>query len=215
MDKFTEGIAFIMEGKTEKVFYKCFLDYIRATNPDIDFVREVSEDGEIYFIWSTLVKRILIKIFVVGTISQITNSGSWFANKCTKKIKIPWSVYLCYDTDASTAEISKFYEGDWKLLRRALKRAHAVNIVDLAASADIEDIMLYDLEGVCRFLKISVPEKIVGRKGKAKMKMLHRSCGQTYHEAEKALPLIEALDFNKIMEKSPIDLKRLKQHLLE
>ena len=161
MDKFTEGIAFIMEGKTEKVFYKSFLDYICASNPDIVFTKETSEDGEIYFVWSNPIKRIIIKIFVVGTISQITNSGSWFANKCSKKIKVPWSVYLCYDTDSSTAEISKFYEGDWKLLRTTLKKAHAKNIIDLAASANIEDIMLCDIEGVCRFLNIPIPEKIV------------------------------------------------------
>ena len=215
MDKFTEGIAFIMEGKTEKVFYISFLDYICASNPDIEFVKGISEDGDIYFVWSSLTKRIIIKIFVVGTISQITNSGSWFANKCSKKIRVPWSVYLCYDTDSSTADISKFYEGDWKLLRTALKKAHADNIIDLAASADIEDIMLYDIEGICKFLRIPVLREIPGRKGKAKMKMLYRSCGLTYHEAERALPLIESLDFNKIMEKGPIDLKGLKAHLLE
>ncbi len=215
MDKFTEGIAFIMEGKTEKVFYKSFLDSICISNPNIKFGKEYSDDGEIYYVWSTISKRIIIKVFVVGTISQITNSSSWFANKCAKKIKIPWTVYLCYDTDSSSAEISKFYEGDWQLLRRELIKAHATKVIDLAASADIEDIMLYDLEGICRFLNIAVPEKLVGRKGKAKMKMLHRNCGLTYHEAERAMPLIKSLDFNKIVEKGPIDLRILKQHLLE
>lgn len=75
--------------------------------------------------------------------------------------------------------------------------------------------MLCDLEGVCKFLGIPVPEKLVGRKGKAKMKMLYRSCGLTYHEGERALSLIQALDFEQIMEKGPIDLSGLKQHLLE
>lgn len=85
----------------------------------------------------------------------------------------------------------------------------------MAASADIEDIMLCDLEGVCRYLSIPVPENVSGRKGKAKMKMLHRSCGATYHEAEKALPLIESLDFSKIMEKQLVDLQGLRNHLLK
>ena len=41
-------------------------------------------------------------------------------------------------------EISKFYEGDWAILRSSLKRA--TQIFDIAASADIEDIMLIDLK---------------------------------------------------------------------
>lgn len=215
MDKFTEGIAFIMEGKTEKVFYKCFLDHISTSNVNIKFDKEFSDDSEIYYTWLSPSKKIIIKIFVVGTISQITHSASWFANKCSKKMKIPWTVYLCYDTDSPNVEISKFYEGDWKLLRADLTKAHATKIIDLAASADIEDIMLCDIEGICNFLNIPVPEKLIGRKGKAKMKRLHMSCGLTYHEADRALPLIRALDFNKIMQKGPIDLKVLKQHLLE
>lgn len=57
MDKFAEGIAFIMEGKTEKVFYKCFLDYICITNANIKFDREFSDDGEIYYTWSSSNKK--------------------------------------------------------------------------------------------------------------------------------------------------------------
>lgn len=75
--------------------------------------------------------------------------------------------------------------------------------------------MLYELEGICEYLHIPIPEKLEGRKGKAKMKSLHRSCGATYHEGEKALSLIKALDFKKILEKAPIDLEALKQHLLK
>lgn len=106
MTDFTEGIAFIMEGKTEKVFYKCFLEYICKSHPENNFYKENSEDGEVFFVWENSEKKIMIKFYVVGTISQITNSGSWFANKCANKIKIPWSVYLCYDTDSSDNEIS-------------------------------------------------------------------------------------------------------------
>ncbi len=132
MDIFTKGFAFIVEGETEKVFYISFLEYIVASASDIEFVKMVGEDGETYFIYTSPNKKIIIKFFVVGTISQITNSGSWFENKCSKK-----------------------------------------------------------------------------------MKMLYRSCGLTYHEGERALSLIQALDFEQIMEKGPIDLSGLKQHLLE
>lgn len=101
---------------------------------------------------------------------------------CSKKHKIPWTVYLCYDTDSSSSNISKFYEGDWKILRQELENSKATTIVDLAASADIEDIMLYDIESVLTFLGIAMPVKLVGRKGKAKMKALYRKAGRAYHE---------------------------------
>lgn len=88
-------------------------------------------------------------------------------------------------------------------------KAKAEEIIDLAASADIEDIILTDLSGVCAYLGIDVPEKLSGRKGKAKMKALYRSCGNTYHEGDKAETMIESLNFQRIVDYSPLDLEKL------
>jgi hypothetical protein len=118
-------------------------------------------------------------------------------------------VFLCYDTDSAEYDISKFYRDDWKILRKDLAKAKAEEIIDLAASADIEDIILTDLAGVCAYLGIQIPEELFGRKGKAKMKALYRSCGNTYHEGDKAEAMIEELDFQKIIDCSPLDLKKL------
>ena len=199
MENYTEGIAFILEGTTEKVFYKAYLDYLLTLDSDASLVRDISaEDGEINFWWSSSNKKVLIKFYVVGTITQIVHSGKWFLNRCYKKYKIPWTVYLCYDTDSSNANISKFYEGDWKNLRQELEKAKAELVVDLAASADIEDIMLYDIESILTFLNIPMPAKLAGRKGKAKMKFLYRNAGKTYHEGDRAKDMIEKLDFSKL-----------------
>ena len=65
---------------------------------------------------------------------------------------MPWKVFLCYDTDSSEYDITKFYQDDWKLLRKDLIKAKTEEIIDLAASADIEDIILTDLSGVCAYL---------------------------------------------------------------
>lgn len=93
------------------------------------------------------------------------------------------------------------------------KKAKAKEIIDLAASADIEDVMLVDLEGICEYLGIPVPRELKGRKGKAKMKALYRSCGNTYHEGEKSADMVESLDFQKIIAKGPIDLNRLENEM--
>lgn len=212
--EFTKGIAFILEGATEKVFYRSFLQWLAENNEGCSFDKiENTDIGEIAFEWKSGDGSVLIKFNIVGAVTQLIHSGKWFANTCARKYKIPWQVFLCYDTDSPDKDISKFYEDDWKLLRDELKKAKAKEIVDLAASADIEDVMLVDLEGICKYLGIPVPTEHKGRKGKAKMKALYRSCGNTYHEGEKSADMVESLDFYKIINEGPIRLDVLRDSL--
>jgi hypothetical protein len=188
LGEYTRGIAFVLEGATEKVFYRAFLKWLAEQN-NCSFVRgDNLDNGDIYFEWDNGAETILVKFNIVGTVTQVSHSGKWFANKCTGKYKMPWKVFLCYDIDSAEYDISKFYQDDWKLLRKDLIKAKAEEIIDLAASADIEDIILSDLPGVCAYLGIEVPDKLSGRKGKAKMKALYRSCGNTYHEVIRPKP---------------------------
>lgn len=213
-NEFIRGIAFIVEGATEKVFYRNFLQWLADNNENCSFNKIDNPDiGEIAFEWLSGEESILIKFNVVGTVTQVVHSGKWFTNTCAKKYKIPWQVFLCYDTDSPDKDISKFYEGDWKLLRDELKKSKAKEIIDLAASADIEDVMLVDIESICKYLGITAPKELKGRKGKAKMKALYRSCGNTYHEGDKAENMIKSLDFQKIIKEGPIDLKKLENNI--
>lgn len=204
------GIAFICEGATEKYFYINLLEYYSQKFHHISITRiEDSVLNDIYYEIISKEFKILIKFNNVGTITQIKNSYIWFQNKCLKMHKIPWHVFLCYDTDEYCENITKFYEGDWKNLRKQLSSKWVRSINDLAASADIEDIMLTDISGVCSFLGISVPEIIKGRKGKAKMKFLFRSVNATYHEGERAVPLIKSLNFDVITSNTQINYRGL------
>ncbi len=50
MDNYTEGIAFILEGATEKVFYKAYLEYLSALDEKTSLIRnKLTDDGEIIF----------------------------------------------------------------------------------------------------------------------------------------------------------------------
>lgn len=212
---YTEGFAFILEGATEKVFYKNLLIYLQSLDSNVVMQKEMEQDsGDIIYIWSNRERRVIIKTYVVGTITQLVHSGKWFANRCAKKYKLPWKVCLCYDTDSPSGEICKFYEGDWERLRNELEKSKAKEVIDLAASADIEDVLLYDLEGICNYLHITVPDYLPGRKGKAKMKALYRSCGATYHEGEKAEQMIKTLDMDKIIRCSPLGLQRIVDYFI-
>lgn len=86
----------------------------------------------------------------------------------------------------------------------------------MAANADIEDIFLTDLPGICRFLGLETPkpEKIIGKKGKSKIKRLFKIAGTTYHEGTKAKNLIDALNMEYIIENAPVKLKEIQQILL-
>ena len=82
-----------------------------------------------------------------------------------------------------------------------------------AKEFDHEIIIIGDTDKINEALKDAagrhIPENISGRKGKAKMKALYRSCGNTYHEGERAGEMIDSLDFQRIVEKSPLELKRI------
>lgn len=145
---FRRGVALILEGATEKVFYRSFIQWLAEKNKGCSFNKiDNLNVGESAFVWTSGKESVLIKFNVVGAVTQVIHSGKWFANTCAKKYKIPWQVFLCYDTDSSDKDISKFYKDDWKILRDELKKAKARGIIDLAASADIEDVMLVDIRG--------------------------------------------------------------------
>lgn len=92
----------------------------------------------------------------------------------------------------------------------------AESVTDLAASADIEDIMLCNLEDVLVFLNLPADAPLPkGRMGKVRMKRLFRmvAVNHPYHEAEKARPLIQALDMGKIAERAPLPLSKFESTL--
>lgn len=106
--------------------------------------------------------------------------------------------FLCYDTDSHHADVTKFYEGDWLILREKLK-ARNVEVIDLAARAMIEDIFLYDISGICTFL--GIPKQAISRggNGKTTVKQFFRKFGKVYHEGERAEGLIWRLDMDHII----------------
>lgn len=219
VDCFEKGIAFILEGDTEKVFYLSLLKHLCKKYNDISLQKQTDPNsGEILYVLGNSAHKVLIKFNIVGTISQITNSGSWFEKRCYGQHKnLKWTVFLCYDTDNYTPNISKFYEDDWKELRKSISKRKACSIIDLAAQADIEDIMLVDSDGVFSFLGIAPTAIPSGSKGKLKMKKIFRLKGPgcAYHEGVRAEPLINSLDFDKIISISPVPLNLIQQECFE
>lgn len=209
--EFDKAIAFILEGDTELEFYLRFVAFLCEKH---GYAIEHSADEYTYEPIDVIKKengdKILVKYDVVGTISSMNKSAVWFKTQCRRNYQTNWCVCLCYDTDDYTEDVTRFHEGDWLQLRTKLKGANP--IIDMVASADIEDIMLLDMEGICGYLEAdiaNVPDKLPGSKGKKKMKNLFRLFGYTYHEGCRAQSLIETLDMQLLIDKAPLPLQRL------
>lgn len=204
-NKYEEGIAFILEGDTEKEFYLSLLEFLCKKHDGIlERQLDCSNSPDIIYTLKTPSRHLLIKFNTVNTVAQMPHSSRWFISQCKNKHRDvgSWIVFLCYDLDNYKNDITKFYEGDWVNLRTSLKKkAKAVH--DIAAAADIEDIILSDIEGISRFLgspnTMALP---TGSKGKAKLKKLFRQANRTYHEGKRARTLIDSLDMQKIMDTS-------------
>lgn len=205
VDEYDKGIAFVFEGDTEKCFYIELLKYFCDQHEGYEINKCMDLSGTDYFYTITsALRKLLVRVNCVGTVTQITNSGNWFNKTCAlKHSKIPWDVFLCYDTDSYNASITKFHSGDWKDLRKILVSRKNIRIVDMAASAEIEDLFLTDLEGISKYLSLKkqllqsdIPS---GGKGKSKLKRLFRLNGFFYHEGNRALDLIRSLNMNVII----------------
>lgn len=60
MGEYTRGIAFVLEGATEKVFYRAFLKWFAEQN-NCSFVKgDNLDNGDIYFEWDNGAETILI-----------------------------------------------------------------------------------------------------------------------------------------------------------
>ena len=85
----------------------------------------------------------------------------------------------------------------------------AQRVADLAAKADIEDVMLCDLPGVLSFLGLPPETEMPpGNKGKTKLKKLYRKVApnKAYHSGERAKDLISHLDMAEIRASAPVPL---------
>lgn len=218
---YDKGIAFIMEGDTEYQFYDALLLFFERHHPDCHLTKAADDIGEPYYLLTGSFGTRIIRFNNVGTITQIHNSVSWFNNICLGDSGFPWVVFLCYDTDAYNANISKFYLDDWQIFRDRLSKRRVSKIIDMAANAEIEDLFLLDLHGVSTFMQLEkelTPEDLPkGRKGSSKMKRLfiefrkQKKTTAFYHKGERARALIDCLNMGAIISAKLLPLQEIEK----
>ncbi|BAK44978.1 hypothetical protein [Eggerthella sp. YY7918] len=218
MSKLQQGVALIVEGTTEKVFYQVYLEYCCLHYSGFQIERQFINGDLSFIVKGPDCEGCLVVFHSMDTITQMPNAGAWFKNVCKASFAtLPWRVFLCYDSDEYHYPVTKFHEGDWERLREEIG-LDAEGIYDLTAEADIEDVMLCDYEGVLSWL--GLPADTVrpsGRNGKSCMRNLFRLSGErgAYHTGERSRPLVEALDMNAIERAALVDLRTLRQVIFE
>ena len=199
------GFAFIVEGPTERVFYHEYLKWCCGNLSGCSMEQLPNKD----YLIRTGQGNVLVKFNVKGSVSSVPNAMNWVRSTCAVASGFPWTVVLCYDTDGNTS--LNLDTRAWRRFREDLA-AMKLPVIDLAADADIEDIMLADIDGVRRFLGLPSFVEPRGKKGKAKLKSLYKvvDVTQPYKSGEKARDLISSLDFNVIEARAPMDIVALR-----
>lgn len=97
-EDYAKGLAFVVEGPTERVFYHEYLQWCCSKNPGATMEQLPNKD----FVIRAKDGDVLVKFNVKGSVSSVPNAMSWVRSTCLLA-DIPWTVVLCYDTDGGAS----------------------------------------------------------------------------------------------------------------
>jgi len=213
-EKIDSGVAFVFEGETEQIFYESLLVFLNGKHQSYILSEELDEKVNEHLYYSKSEgHNVLIRMKTVSAITQIHNVSQWFKSSCQKQnnMNLKWTIFLCYDTDSYKEDVSKFYKGDWKRLRKKLQGKN-IEIIDFAASSMIEDLFLLDPNGICNYLAIENQKIPKIGNGKTTLKNFFRQANKIYHEGEKSSDFIYSLDKEKIIANTSLSLATIEQN---
>lgn len=152
--KLKKIIVIFTEGETDEVFYKLLYQHFRKNN-------EIKTKG------------IVKNLKGIGRYEQKAPAKlkHEVINKNSKSRII---VFCSYDLDVFQIPFQAKPPVDWKKVEQKLYDFGADEVFHIKADKMIEDWFLYDIEGLCRFLKIKKPKKIVGKTAFDKIKILFK-----------------------------------------
>lgn len=87
-------------------------------------------------------------------------------------------VFCCYDTDVFS--FSEKLPVDWPTVRKKAQEIGIRQLYEIRAEKMIEDWFLLDPDGLCRFLGIKRPTRLLGKDGYEKMKALFKKGNKAY-----------------------------------
>lgn len=189
-------VVLFVEGDTDEVLFKTLIDYYkRISKTELNPCRISNLRG---------VTRYTSKL-----IAKLQNEYLPDARKDGYKIQ---TVCCSYDTDVF--EVRNPLMVNWDALRKTVKRMGINDFIQLGIRSSIEDWILCDMEGICRYLKLkSIPKSLKGNDGHAKLNDLYGKVRKAYLKGYQTKELIAALDIAVIRNKNKDTLNGLEKAL--
>ena len=145
-------VVIFVEGETEEELYKNYIiPLIRNELPNKRLECEVS----------------VFNVRGVGGFKK--DSLMKFKRILQMNPKKEFIVALCYDTDVF--EFASVPPIDWNSVQSKMENAGANKVIQVKARKSIEDWLLYDIEGMCNWLRIKVSNKLIGKTAMIKYKI--------------------------------------------
>ena len=177
-------IVMFVEGDTDELFFKALLEYYRSISRtslvpcDICNLKGVTRYAS----------KLLAKL-----------KNEYLPESCTKNYNLQ-TVCCSYDTDVF--EMKNPFMVDWNAIAKNMKRMGIGNLIRIGVKSSIEDWILDDIEGVCRFLKMKeVPASLKGTNGNEKISDLYKKAKRTYQKGYAARELISTLNMDVVRKK--------------
>lgn len=192
----TVQVVLFVEGETDEVFFKALMDYYRTVSTtELHPCRIYNLRG---------VTRYSSKL-----LAALRNE---FLPEAKKKGQRIQTVCCSYDTDVFETGNPQIV--DWSILRKAVKRLGIEEFIQLCIKSSIEDWLLCDQEGICRFLKLKeIPKTLKGNSGNEKLNDLFVRAKKIYQKGRQTQNLVAALDMGVIRNKNKNVLEDLEKAL--
>lgn len=192
----TVQVVLFVEGETDEVFFKALMDYYRTVSTtELHPCRIYNLRG---------VTRYSSKL-----LAALRNE---FLPEAKKKGQRIQTVCCSYDTDVFETGNPQIV--DWSILRKAVKRLGIEEFIQLGIKSSIEDWLLCDQEGICRFLKLKeIPKTLKGNSGNEKLNDLFVRAKKIYQKGRQTQNLVAALDMGVIRNKNKNVLEDLEKAL--
>lgn len=189
-------VVLFVEGDTDEVLFKTLVDYYKdISKTELNPCRICNLRG---------VTRYTSKL-----IAKLQNEYLPDARKDGYKIQ---TVCCSYDTDVF--EVRNPLMVNWDALRKTVKQMGIKYFIQLGIRSSIEDWILCDMEGICRYLKLkSIPKSLKGNDGNAKLNDLYGKVRKAYLKGYQTKELIAALDMAVIRNTNKDALKDLEKAL--
>lgn len=121
---------------------------------------------------------------------------------------------ICCSYDTDVFEVRNPLIVNWDTLRKTVKRMGIQEFLQLGIRSSIEDWLLCDTEGVCRYLGLTtIPKSLKGNDGNAKLNDLYSKARRIYQKGYQVKELVASLDMSVIRKKNEDALTDLEKAL--